>query len=237
MFGLSRRRCVGVAWTTLNDGVRTDYLLLGLLKLGLLFVAEIFFERATFAEEQLKVGYADDDRTHLRRQREVVALVHDGAIVFCLVEVGESLDEYHTDTAKLHLLDVEVLDSEREEVVACHIVEQLVFADRVAREGEHEHVRLLRVEVKFCRLTIFVHGCGVVAKSSVPEHTALVAAFACLQIASLLETFEHTACHVGHVGCRPFFEQHGESLFEFIVVLLCDITECVDEDEFRQNLR
>ena len=153
-----------------------------------------------------------------------------------LLDVAEAFDHEQADIAEVHRLEVEVFHHERGEVEACHLVEEQVGVDRIAREGEHEILRRVGVAFEIGRLAVAAHGHGVVGEPHLPDHSAVVGQ-AGVGLAAGLEPLEDAAGHGGHVGFGPLVEKQGELFLEFLGVVFREIREGVDENELRQDLR
>ncbi len=153
-----------------------------------------------------------------------------------LPEIGEALHDKKADIAETHRFEVEIAHYKRREVESGHIVKQLVCADRVAREGEDQILRSLRVALEIGRLAVCAERHGIVRESHGPDHAPRIRQPRTRR-ASGTQALHDASGHVGHVGVGITLKKSRELLPELFGVVFGQIRERVDEDELREYLR
>ena len=156
----------------------------------LLQVVEVVLKGAALVQQQVEVVHADDDIVHLSRDVDGLVLLKQRAVVAGFLEVVQPLDYHQSQFAKVHLLNVIVLDLEGVEIVACHLIEQHVAVHAVHRVEENEDLRLVVILGKGGECLFQCLRGGVVAQSRGPQHAAHVAA-ATLEASSLVELLDN----------------------------------------------
>ena len=133
---------------------------------------------------------------HLAGQLQALVALERAAVLQQLLIVGKSLDHEQAHAAEGHRLQVVVLDFVGLEIVACHLIEQLVAAHRVVVKGQHKELSLaasLRQGLEGGLLASLA-GAVVAQLERRPVHAAHVAPSSAGELAAGVELLEHARC-------------------------------------------
>ncbi len=180
-----------------------------LLVVLLLKILEVVGKRAALVDEQVEVVLADEHLVHLAGQLQALVALERAAVLQQLLVVGKTLDHEQAHAAEGHRLQVVVLDFVGLEIVACHLIEQLVAAHRVVVEGQHKELSLAASLSQGLEggLLASLAGAVVAQLERRPVHAAHVAASRAGELAAGVELLEHARCRGGDVGLGIALEQ------------------------------
>ena len=119
--------------------------------------------------------------------------------------------------------------------MSSHLIEQHVAVHAVGGIEQDEHLRLVVVLAKRGEGALQRLGRGVIAQTCGPQHTAHVAA-ATFQSTALIKLLDDFRSHRGDVGLRVSLQHVLDRLLKFLVILLGEIGQCVDEHELGHDL-